>query len=131
MNGTVDMSKDDSQKLKWHLMPFAAAHEILRVLSFGAFEKPRPDGSFGYGVGNWRTVPDARTRYANATIRHVVAYLNGERRDPESGLHPLAHAACSAIFACALDLETPSTLDPNGRPLWEQTFPKSEGDTKR
>ena len=101
----VDMGKkDDSHKIKWRLIPWDAMREITRVLMFGAYEKPQKDGSKGYGPDNWRLVPDAKNRYSEALIRHVLAYwVDGETRD-EDNLHHLACAGCCVLFLLALDL---------------------------
>jgi hypothetical protein len=59
------------------------------VLEFGARK---------YSVDNWKKVPNAPERYAQAFARHVCARLGGEVLDPESGFPHLAHAACCAAF---------------------------------
>ena len=50
------------------------------------------------GVDNWQLVPDATRRYTDALMRHVEAWREGERLDPESKLPHLAHAICCALF---------------------------------
>ena len=70
-------------------MPWSAAGVVVDVLGFGA-RKYAPD--------NWRTVPDARGRYFDAALRHLIAWQQGEQIDPESGLPHLAHAACCVLF---------------------------------
>lgn len=81
--------KDDSEKAPWDLVPWRAMTEVVDVLAHGATK---------YGVDNWRKVSNARRRYIAAMLRHVVAFATGERNDPESGRHHLAHAACCALF---------------------------------
>ena len=63
---------------------------VLAVLEFGAQK---------YAPGNWLKVSEPHERYTNAALRHLVARIEGEVRDPESGLPHLAHAVCSLLFA--------------------------------
>ena len=80
--------KDDGEKPRANLLPPRAVLEVARVLTFGARK---------YAPENWRKVDDLG-RYTAAALRHVFAYMQGERIDPESGLHHLAHAACCLLF---------------------------------
>lgn len=81
--------KDDGGKPDWMLLPWRALRSVVRVLMFGAKK---------YGRDNWRLVPDARNRYWNAAIRHLVAWQQGEDRDPETGESHLSHAVCCCLF---------------------------------
>lgn len=81
--------KYDAGKLPWQLVPWVAMREVVAVLKLGADK---------YNVGNWKFVPDARDRYFAATMRHLLAWYEGETRDPESGRHHLAHAVCCLLF---------------------------------
>lgn len=89
-------TKDDLGKAPWHLVPYGALNKVVRVLDFGAQK---------YGAENWRQVDGWRWRYFNAAMRHTTAWFCGERRDPESGLHHLAHAVCCGLFIVAMELE--------------------------
>jgi hypothetical protein len=88
-------AKHDLGKLRWDCLPWPAVEQVVAVLTFGA-EK--------YQAWSWPTVPDARRRYFAATIRHAVAWLRGEKIDPESGLPHLAHLVCNALFLLSFDL---------------------------
>ena len=88
--------KFDGGKLRMSLLPISALNEILSVLEFGA-KKYAPD--------NWRKVDNLRERYFNAAHRHLSAWWSGERNDPESGFHHLAHCACCIIFLLAIEME--------------------------
>lgn len=88
--------KHDSAKLPWHLLPWGAVEEVVRVLAFGARK---------YAPGNYRHVRGWRWRYSAALVRHLVAWVLGQRSDPESKLHHLAHASCCALFLLGMDLE--------------------------
>lgn len=81
--------KADAGKARFDLVPFAALEEVVRVLEFGAAK---------YSAGNWRFVENARVRYLAAALRHISAWARGQRNDPESGRHHLAHAACCVLF---------------------------------
>lgn len=86
--------KYDAKKPMWDLLPTKAVSAIVDVLTFGA-EKYAPD--------NWRQVPNGKRRYLAAAYRHIVAWHQGEKNDPESGLPHLAHAACCLLFLQELD----------------------------
>lgn len=81
--------KADAGKLRLSLLPWRAVGQIVQVLEFGA-AKYEPD--------NWQRVPNARQRYFDAAMRHLLAWWNGERLDAESGLPHLAHAGCCVLF---------------------------------
>lgn len=89
--------KDDVGKLRASLFPLSAFWAVIEVLEFGAAR---------YGVENWREVPEGRTRYYDALLRHLTAWYSGERLDPESGKPHLAHALCCGVFLLALDERT-------------------------
>ena len=90
-------TKHDEGKASWSLLPFGPVKDIVAVLDYGA-KKYSPEG--------WRRVDNARTRYFNAAMRHLTAWWEGERNDPESGLPHLAHAGCCLLFLAAFDKET-------------------------
>lgn len=85
--------KDDQGKLDWTLIPWRGLKPVVRVLEFGAAK---------YSRGGWRLVEDADRRYLAAAFRHLTAYADGERVDPESGLPHLAHAVCCLLFMLGL-----------------------------
>ena len=61
-------------------------------MTYGDKKYPAKDGS------NWKRVKDSRKRYYNATMRHLTSWFDGEKNDPESGLHHLAHACSNLLF---------------------------------
>ena len=89
--------KETQGKLRWSLLPWDAIEQIVRVLEAGAVK---------YSVDNWRSVANWRQLYFDAAHRHITAWWGGQRCDPESGLHHLAHAGCDLLFLLALDKET-------------------------
>lgn len=94
MDGVPGM-KFDQGKLDWSLLPWVAVAEVVKVMEYGAKK---------YARDNWQKVLEAKRRYFSATIRHLLARMNGERTDEESGLLHLAHAACCVLFLLALDV---------------------------
>lgn len=81
--------KFDKDKPKWNLLPWDEVEDVVKVLTFGA-KKYAPD--------NWKFVDDANNRYMDATMRHLVAFQQGERTDAESGESHIAHALCCLLF---------------------------------
>jgi len=81
--------KDDQGKLMMGLIPHEAMTGLAQILTFGA-NKYAPNG--------WQTVPNAKSRYEDAMLRHFYAYKAGEQNDPESGLSHLKHALTNLAF---------------------------------
>jgi hypothetical protein len=90
--------KFDSGKPRWSLLPEGAVADIVDVLEFGAKK---------YAENNWQMVPEGRTRYYDAAMRHIESWRNGELNDPETGLPHLAHAGCCLMFLSWLDNQLP------------------------
>ena len=86
--------KFDSNKPRASLLPKGAVNAVIRVLEFGARK---------YAIDNWKTVPDAKTRYYDAMQRHLDAWWNGEKKDQETGESHLAHVICCGMFLWWLD----------------------------
>ena len=81
--------KYDSDKPHLYLLPPKTLYEVGKVLTFGA-EK--------YDPHNWRKVDDLQNRYSSAAMRHILAHIDGEDLDEETGLSHLAHAICCLMF---------------------------------
>ena len=81
--------KFDTVKRRWDLMPFAELDDVADILTSGAVK---------YADDNWKIVPDKEKRYKAALMRHVSAYMQGEKNDKETGKSHLAHAVCCALF---------------------------------
>jgi hypothetical protein len=87
-------TKLDATKPRWSLLPSGTIAQVIAVLEYGAKK---------YAVNNWIDVPDAKTRYYDAAMRHLDAWHRGEMNDDESGLPHLAHAACCLLFLMWFD----------------------------
>lgn len=92
--GKVLGRKYDSNKPRYSLLPENTVHNVIQVLEYGAVK---------YEPGNWKHVPDARTRYYDAAMRHIDDWWNGSEIDEESSLPHLAHAICCLLFLLWFD----------------------------
>ena len=77
--------KNDKDKLRMDLLPPEAIHAMARALTFGAKK---------YGPNNWRKCREPE-RYTAALLRHIFAYMHGEKVDADSGLSHLDCAIAS------------------------------------
>lgn len=106
--------KNDKDKPMMYLIPPKALIPIAEVMTYGA--KPPKYSEFNYkmkGGLDW-------DRLFSASIRHLMAWNDGEDMDPESGFNHLAHAGCCVMML--LDLvnskigkDTRFKLDQKGR----------------
>ena len=88
--------KDDSDKLRYNLLPMDALDEVVKRFTHGA-KKYAPD--------NWQKVDDAVERYSAALMRHYSAWRQGEQNDPEApGLTHIGAVAWNAIALVWFDL---------------------------
>lgn len=95
MSDATEGRKYDGGKPMMSLVPPYALEEMARVLTKGA-EK--------YAIDNWKYVENGKQRYQDAMLRHINAYIKGEKDDPEFGTHHLAHAACCLFFLLDADV---------------------------
>jgi len=95
--------KFDSDKLQWRLLPWKALEEVAKVVT---------DGAVKYSPDNWKYVKPFEDRYLDATIRHLVAYIQGEVDDPDSGSNHLAHAVANMLFLIEGPEECQDTISP-------------------
>jgi hypothetical protein len=98
--------KKDAGKNRVDLIPASWILDDGKVLTFG-IEK-------GYQENSWKKVDPKR--YKAAVMRHLLAYLNGETHDPESGLHHLAHVRVNAGFLMSLEQQLYKHLEE----IWEE-----------
>ena len=91
-----DKNRNAKDKADFTLMPWGAIKHIEPVMAFGA-GKYEPIGYY--------TVPERRTAYIKALMRHMVDYFIGiaqgtaEPCDPETGLPHLHHAGACILIA--------------------------------
>ena len=76
------MKADDGKNMLSLIEP-QFIQSLGEVLTFGAKK---------YAKNNWQLCEDT-SRYKDALLRHIYAYLSGEKVDQESGLSHLSHAA--------------------------------------
>lgn len=81
----MEGKKHDTGKPPIGMIPRLALELEACVFDYGAGK---------YGRNNWRQGL-AYTRLANAALRHILAFLDKENADWESGLPHLAHARAS------------------------------------
>jgi len=97
--------KHDSDKPPMNLLTREALEQTAMVMAFGK-EK--------YAAHNWRG-GFAWSRPLSAAMRHIMAFNDGEDKDPESGLSHLAHAACCIMFLLEFE-KTHKHLDDRFKP---------------
>ena len=86
-------AKADAGKGRPTLVPVGAIRAITEIREYGCRKYHDPD--------NWKRVEPQR--YKDAAYRHWLAYLDGEKNDPESGLPHLWHLACNIAFLIELE----------------------------
>jgi hypothetical protein len=88
----VKGTKYDSGKTQWWYLPIEPIKEVLAVLEYGDKKYPDANGT------NWKHVPNAKKRYYSAAMRHLTAWFEGEKNDPETNRSHLAHACTNVLF---------------------------------
>lgn len=88
-----EFMKFDSDKPMMSLVEPQFIVDLAKIVTFGAKK---------YEKDNWKLCENS-DRYKDALLRHIFAYLQGEKIDPESGLPHLSHAACNLMFLHYLD----------------------------
>lgn len=81
-------NKNDQEKIRLELLSVCFLEEIAKVMTFGAKK---------YDSHNWRS-GFAWSRLLGAALRHLLAFMRGEDKDPESGFSHLAHLGCCTMF---------------------------------
>ena len=80
--------KHDGDKSRVDLIDPEFLVDLGEVLKFGARK---------YAAHNWRG-GISFSRILGASLRHLLAIMQGEDFDPESGLRHSAHLACNVMF---------------------------------
>ena len=89
----AQQAKADAGKPRPTLVPIGLIHAVAAIREYGCKKYSDPD--------NWRKV--SPKRYKDAAYRHWLAYLDGEKNDPESGLPHLWHLACNIAFLIEIE----------------------------
>lgn len=86
-----DAPKNDAGKTRYDLIPPHALEVLARIYMNGAGEE--------YPENSWRA-GFQYTRIFSAAMRHLWAWMRGERLDPKTGLPHVMHAAwnCFTLF---------------------------------
>ncbi len=84
----MSANKNDHDKPRLDLLSRTALEELGRVLGHGADK---------YGDNNWRKGMKWSRLYA-ASLRHLLASMDGETLDPETGLAHTAHVMANMMF---------------------------------
>lgn len=90
--------KDDSDKVRPTILLKdlnSSVQAVIRVLEYGSKK---------YNRANYAKVENER--YEDALGRHYMAYLAGEKNDPETGESHLAHVVCCALFMMQKEIES-------------------------
>ena len=88
-------AKFDGGKPRPLLVPVSLMDAVTAIREYGCRKYADPE--------NWRKVEPER--YKNALYRHWLAYLRGEKTDPESGYPHLWHLACNAAFLIEMEAD--------------------------
>lgn len=89
----IQEAKFDNGKPRPLLVPVSLMEAVTAIREYGCQKYADPE--------NWRKVEPER--YKNALYRHWIAYIRGEKTDPESGYPHLWHLACNAAFLIELE----------------------------
>lgn len=81
-------TRHNAGKPKWSLVDFKAFENMVEVLSYGSGK---------YGRDNWRQGLPVE-EICESMLRHIFAYLAGEKIDQESGLSHVGHIQANAMF---------------------------------
>jgi hypothetical protein len=93
--------KYDNGKPRLSLIPKEALWGMAQALTYGAQK---------YAADNYKLGIEYR-RLADATLRHLTAWLDGEELDPESGLSHLDHAMASMAMLKYMATNVPEMDD--------------------
>lgn len=97
-------AKFDAGKTMWSAMPLLAIRQVKEVMTKGAQKYAKFNYISGAGLPMSRMLDGAQ--------RHIDEYvLEGRTADPDTGKHPLAHAAAELLMALEHILMNKETFD--------------------
>lgn len=91
--------KFDSEKPNCGLVYRGFSKALIEVARVGTF------GAKKYAPDSWKGVE--QERYVSALFRHLLAWLDGEKYDNESGFNHLSHVAWNALAICDMEMNKP------------------------
>ena len=95
--------KDDKHKVDISLLPPKALYAIARVMEYGAKK---------YSRNNWREDKDTSfCRTYSSIQRHLMSWVDGEDKDPETNESHVAHAAAQCLMLLIHEVEQPHNDD--------------------
>lgn len=106
----------DNGKDRWDLLSWAALQTAVDTLTYGADQKPNPDGTKGYGEWNW-TKGIKYSKIFGSMMRHLLKAWHGVEMDPESGVEQMGHFLCCAMFLTHYMLHPDQYAEFDDRPL--------------
>jgi hypothetical protein len=84
--GRADRFNDS--KRQWNLMHLPSFEPMVQVLEYGAKKYSPNQWKKGFPI----------TEIYDSLMRHMIAFMNGEDNDPESGLPHIGHIQCNIMF---------------------------------
>ena len=81
--------KENKGKIRPNLLPITELKEVIRVFEYGVAK---------YSKDNWKHVKDPINEYSNTLYRHLLDYLEGEKKASDSNLPHLAHICANALI---------------------------------
>lgn len=94
-------TKHDQKKNRLELIPPSGIEGIGRAMTFGATK---------YSAHNWANGFDW-SRLCGSALRHLLAWMSGQDKDPESGLSHLDHLGACVVMLIAHENEKLGTDD--------------------
>lgn len=88
-NDTPEAMRANGDKLRYELLPPLATTEMAAVMTLGAIK---------YEPNNWTKGQPIVKGLCGSGLRHLFAYMLGQDRDPETGMHHGAHLMCNGAF---------------------------------
>lgn len=108
----------NSGKLQWSLVDFKSLEPLVRVLEYGAMK---------YAPHNYKKgLPITET--CESLLRHTIAFLEGEDKDPESGLDHVGHIMANAMFLAYNMREKKEIYDNRFKNGKDEEIREAEGD---
>ncbi len=91
----TEATKHDSNKNRLELIPVSGIEGIGRAMTFGATK---------YNDNNWANGFNYTRLYGSA-MRHLTSWMQGQDKDPESGLSHLDHLGACVVMLIAHETE--------------------------